>query len=91
MSTVWESFPHTSSNYSNQIFSSVSLFEASLSNVTCIFEQNFVHVGAGVLEQFVVGVEDDNGDLAVTEDGELVGLLHQTKLAFCERHLAGIN
>jgi len=56
--------------------------------VFCIFEQNFVHVRAGVLEQFVVGVEDDDGDLAVAEDGQLVGLLHQTKLALCERHLS---
>ena len=64
---------------------------ASISNVTCIFEQNFVHIRAGVLEQFVVGVEDDDGDLAVTEDGQLVGLLHQTKLALGECHLAGIN
>ena len=54
---------------------------------TCIFEQNFVHVWAGVLEQFVVRVEDDDGDLAVAEDGQLVRLLHQTKLALCKRHL----
>ena len=66
-------------------------FYCYLTGVTCIFEQNFVHVRAGVLEQFVVGVEDDDGDLAVAEDGQLVGLLHQTKLALCERHLAGIS
>ena len=45
-------------------------------------------------------VEDDDGDLAVAEDGELVGLLHQAELALCEGHLdkctslislAGIN
>ena len=58
---------------------------------TCIFEQNFVHVGASVLEQFVVGVEDNDGDLAVAEDGQLVGLLHQTKLALCKRHLSKCN
>ena len=32
-------------------------------------------------------VEDDDGDLAVAEDGELVGLLHQAKLALCKGHL----
>ena len=35
-----------------------------------------------------MGVEDDDGDLAVAEDGQLVGLLHQTKLALGEGHLS---
>ena len=46
-----------------------------------------VHVCAGVLEQLVVGVEDDDGDLTVAEHGQLVGFLHQTKLALGERDL----
>ncbi len=52
-----------------------------------VFEQNFVHVSAGVLKQFVGAVEDDEGDLTVTQHAQLVRLLHQTKLTLCERHL----
>ena len=55
--------------------------------LTCIFEKDLVHVGAGVLEQLVVRVEDDDGDLAVAEDTQLVGLLHQPELSLGERHL----
>ncbi len=32
-------------------------------------------------------VEDDDGDLAVAEHTQLVGLLHQAELALRERHL----
>ena len=52
-----------------------------------VLEQHLVHVGAGVLEQLVVGVEDDDGDLAVAEDAQLVRFLHQTELPLGERHL----
>lgn len=52
-----------------------------------VLQQNFVHVGAGVLEQLVGRVEDDEGDLAVTENAQLVGLLHEAELALSERHL----
>ena len=34
-----------------------------------------------------MGVEDDDGDFAVAEDGELIGFLHEAKLSFCESHL----
>lgn len=34
--------------------------------VLCVFQQHFVHVCAGILEQFVRAVENDEGDLAVT-------------------------
>lgn len=34
--------------------------------VLCVFQQHFVHVCAGVLEQFVRAVENDEGDLTVT-------------------------
>lgn len=57
--------------------------------VLCVFQQHFVHVGAGILKQFVCVVEDDEGDLAVAQDAELVGLFHQAKLALGERHLRG--
>ena len=52
-----------------------------------VFEQNFVHVGAGVLKQLVGAVEDDEGDLAVAQHAQLVRLLHQTELALGECHL----
>lgn len=52
-----------------------------------VLEQNFVHVSAGILEQLVCAVEDDQGDLAVTEHTQLIGLLHQAKLALRKRHL----
>ena len=52
-----------------------------------ILEEYFVHVGAGVLEQLVRAVEDDESDLAVTEHAQFVRLLHQAELALCKRHL----
>lgn len=55
--------------------------------VLCVLEQHFVHVCAGVLEQTVGAVEDDEGDLTVTQHAQLIGLLHQTKLALGESHL----
>ena len=55
--------------------------------VLCVFEQDLVHVGAGVLEQLVGAVEDDQGDLAVAQHAQLVGLLHQAKLSLCKRNL----
>ena len=53
-----------------------------------VLEQDLVHVGAGVLEQLVGVVEDDERDLAVAEDAQLVRLLHQTELALGEGHLS---
>lgn len=52
-----------------------------------VLEQDLVHVGAGVLEQLVGVVEDDEGDLAVAQDAQLVRLLHQAELPLGERHL----
>lgn len=52
-----------------------------------VFEQNFVHVGAGVLKQLVGAVEDDEGNLTVTQHTQLVRLLHQAKLSLCKCHL----
>ena len=53
-----------------------------------VLEKHLVHVGAGVLEQLVGPVEDDEGDLAVAQHRQLVRLLHQAKLALGERHLS---
>ncbi len=55
--------------------------------VLSVFEQHFVHICAGILEQLVSTVEDDEGDLAVTQHAQLIGFLHQAKLSLCKRHL----
>lgn len=52
-----------------------------------VLEQHLVHVGAGILEQLVGVVEDDERDLAVAQHTQLVGLLHQSKLPLGEGHL----
>lgn len=52
-----------------------------------VLEEDAVHVGAGILVQFVARREDDQGDLAVAEHGQLVGLLHDPKLSLVEGHL----
>ena len=57
--------------------------------VLCVFQQHLVHVGAGVLEEAVGAVEDDEGDLAVAQHAQLVRLLHQAELALGEGHLWG--
>lgn len=52
-----------------------------------VLEEDFVHVSAGILEQAVGAVKDDEGDFAVAQHAQFVCLFHQTKLAFGERHL----
>ena len=48
---------------------------------------HLVHVCAGVLVQLVAAGEDDEGDLAVAQDGQLVRLLHHPELPLVERYL----
>ena len=55
--------------------------------VLCVLEQDLVHVSAGVLEQTVGAVEDDEGDLTVTQYSQLLRFLHQAKLTLGECHL----
>lgn len=57
--------------------------------ILCVFQQNFVHVCAGVLEKLVRAVENDESDLTVAEYAQLIGLLHQAKLPLCESNLRG--
>ena len=52
-----------------------------------VLEQDLVHVCGRVLVKLVRRAEDDESDLAVAEDAELVGLLHDAKLALVEGHL----
>ena len=57
-------------------------------SVLSIPQEDTVHVRAGILEQPVVVVgEDDEGYLTVTKDAQLVSLLHEAKLPLCEGHL----
>jgi len=49
--------------------------------------QHGVHVGAGVLEQLVVGVEDHERDVAAAQHAQLHRLFHQAILALCEGDL----
>lgn len=57
--------------------------------ILCVFQQNFVHVCAGVLEELVRAVENDEGDLTIAQYAELIGLFHQAKLPLCEGNLRG--
>jgi len=52
-----------------------------------VLEKNAVHIGAGELEQLVGVVEDYHRDLTVTQNTQLIRLLHQTKLALRKCHL----
>jgi hypothetical protein len=40
------------------------------------------------LEEFAVGIEDDDGDVGGAQDAQLVRLLEEPVLALQERHLA---
>lgn len=55
--------------------------------ILSVLQEDFVHVGAGILEQLIGAVKDDEGDFTVTQDTQLIGLLHQTKLPLHESHL----
>jgi len=59
----------------------------SESIVTGVFQEDLVHVGGRVLEELVVRVEDDDGDLAVAQHAQLVRLLHQPELPLGEGDL----
>lgn len=52
-----------------------------------VLEKHFVHVGAGILEQLVGAVEDDQCNLTVTQHAQLVSLLHQPKFPLCKCYL----
>lgn len=54
-----------------------------------VLQQDFVHVGTGILKEAVCAVENDESDLAVAQHAQLVRLLHQTKFALGKCHLQG--
>lgn len=45
-----------------------------------VLQEHAVHVCAGILEEAVGAVEDDEGNLTVAEHTQLIGLLHQSEL-----------
>ena len=44
-----------------------------------VFKKNLVHVGAGILEQLVARVENNQRNLTVTQNAQLISFLHQSK------------
>jgi len=48
-------------------------------------------VRRAVLEELVLGREDDHGNLAVAQHAQFKGLLEQAKLALGERDLVHVN
>ena len=56
--------------------------------VLSIFQQHFVHVSTGILEELVGAVEDDEGNLTVTQHAQFIRLLHQSKLPLGEGYLS---
>lgn len=52
-----------------------------------VLQEHAVHVRAGILEEAIGAVEDDEGDLTVAEHAQLIGLLHQPELPLGKRHL----
>lgn len=52
-----------------------------------VLQEHSVHVCAGILEEAVGTVEDDEGDLTVAEYTQLIGFLHQPKLPLGKCHL----
>ena len=52
-----------------------------------VLEEDLIHVCASVLVEFVAAAEDYESDLTVTENTQLVGFLHQTKLPLGEGDL----
>lgn len=46
-----------------------------------------IHVGAGILVEFVVRTEYDESNLAVAQHAQLVRFFHHTEFALVERNL----
>lgn len=52
-----------------------------------VFEQDFVHIRTGILEQFVCAIEDYQGDLAIAKNAQFVRFFHQAELPFRKSNL----
>ena len=55
-----------------------------------ILQKHPVHVRAGILEEAIGAVEDDEGDLTVAQHAQLIGLLHQPELPLGKRYLDSV-
>ena len=56
-----------------------------------VADEDGVHVTAGVLVELAVARDHHHGNLHVTEDAQLIGLLQETSLTLAERYLEGAN
>jgi len=56
--------------------------------VLSILEKHLIHIRAGILIEFVAAAENDEGNLAVTQDRQLVRFLHYSKFAFVKSYLS---
>jgi hypothetical protein len=52
-----------------------------------VLQQDLVHVRAGILVQLVVGCENNERNLTITEYTQLISLFHQAKFSLGECHL----
>ena len=55
----------------------------------CVSDEDRVHIGAGVLVEFSVAGDHDDGYFTVTEDTQFVGLLQEPRLPLTEGYLKG--
>lgn len=55
--------------------------------VFCVFEKDLVHICAGILEQFVTRVENDQSNLTITEYTQFICFLHQSKFTLGKSNL----
>ena len=56
-------------------------------NITCVLQKYFIHIRRSILEQFVMRIENDDGNFAIAQNAQFISLLHQPELSFGERHL----
>lgn len=56
-----------------------------------IFEEDLVHIRAGILVQFVAAAEDYEGDLAIAQHRQFVRLLHHAEFSFVECNLENVD
>lgn len=52
-----------------------------------VFEEYFVHIGTGILIQFIAAAEYNQRDFTIAQHRQLVRLFHYAKFTFVEGHL----
>ena len=53
----------------------------------CVLHEDLIDVRAGVLVQFLVGADDNERHVNITENTQLVGLLQETVLPLAKGYL----